>query len=178
MTNFEINNEVYEKSEDYILTSSAWVNALKQQTKTLILDFTIMWNMFEHQVFNNEFKSKYKKNVKCDECCEKILNNQENITKIDYVIQIINKYNEKYTCLEELYVSYGFQNSGLEFCEFEEIFDSDEYKTILKLLIYYCYRVRCNLFHGPKCVCDLDEQNLLFYGLNELMSIVAREYGY
>ena len=178
MINFNIDNKIYIKSDDYNLTSSAWVNTLSEQTKILILDFTIMWNMFEHQIFNNSFVNNYKNNIKCDECCERILSKEENINKINNVKEIIDKYNRKYNSIEDQYISYGFNKSGLKLNEFEELIYSRELKKNLKLLIYYCYRVRCNLFHGPKCVCDLDEQNLLFFGLNELMSIIAREYGY
>ena len=63
MINFNIDNKIYIKSDDYNLTSSAWVNTLSEQTKILILDFTIMWNMFEHQIFNNSFVNNYKNNM-------------------------------------------------------------------------------------------------------------------
>lgn len=178
MISFNINNKVYIKTDDYDLTSSAWVNSLSDETKTLILDFTIMWNMFEHQVFNNSFKNNYKNNIECDKCCEKILSNQNNIKKIEYVYELFKLYNEKYKDLESQYISYEYQKSKIEFNEFKRLVNSTEYKDILKYLIYSCFRVRCNLFLGPKLVCDLDEQKLLFYSLNELMVLVAREYGY
>jgi len=59
----------------------------------------------------------------------------------------------------------------------KKLIDSNELKDKLKLLIYSCYRVRCNLFHGPKCIVYLDDQKLLFLSMNELLSVISKAYG-
>jgi hypothetical protein len=44
-------------------------------------------------------------------------------------------------------------------------------------LIYSCYRTRCTMFHGSQCICYLEEQKLLFLTMNELLSLISKNYG-
>ena len=168
-----INNKKYTISEDYKCSRSAWVESLDKDTKLLILDYTIMWNMFEHQVYGDAFN----KNEKTEECIEKVVDDENAKVKVEYAYGLFKEYISKYQSVEDFYESFIFEKSGINITLIKELVNSSELKDKLKLLIYSCYRVRCNLFHGPKCIVYLDEQKLLFLSMNELLSLISKIYG-
>ena len=176
MIRFNISNSYYNKGQDYTLASNVKINSLSNQTKNLILDFTILWNLVECNIFNESFTNNYKNNIECDSCARRMATLHKD--KIIYIFTLLDEYNLKHICLEMQFEAYGFNNSHLFYPEFSEIYNSDDLTERTKLLIYYCYRVRCNLFHGIKEVNELNNQNLLFFALNELMSVILKEYGY
>lgn len=168
-----INNKKYTISDNYNFSRSAWVESLDKDTKLLILDYTIMWNMFEHQVYGDAFN----KNEKTEKCIEKVANDEDAKVKIEYVYSLFKEYISKYQSVEDLYESFMFEKSGINITLIKKLVNSNELKDKLKLLIYSCYRVRCNLFHGPKCIIYLDQQKLLFLSMNELLSLISKTYG-
>lgn len=173
MVTFKINNKDYSISEGYNFSRSAWVLPLSDSTKELLLDYTIMWNMVEHQVYGDSFNRK----EKTDSCINNVLEDDNAINKINNIYNIFKEYISKYDTNIEFYRSFIFDKSGITFEEIEQLLSSDNVNDKLRLLIYSCYRVRCNLFHGPKCILDLDDQNLLFLAMNELLSLISKAYG-
>ena len=173
MLTIDINGKKYNVSEGYNFSRSAWVETLEEDTKKLILDYTIMWNMVEHQVYNDSFN----KNEKTDDCINKLLVREDINEKVDYIWNLFSEYNSKYNSVEEFYVSFSFQNSRINFDEINMLYNSVSIVDKIRLLIYSCYRVRCNLFHGPKNICYLDEQKLLFLSMNEMLSLISKTYG-
>lgn len=170
---FKIDNKDYNISEGYNFSRSAWVLPLSDSTKELLLDYTIMWNMVEHQVYDDAFNKK----EKTDKCINNVLEDDMTIDKVNYIYDLFKKYISKFNTYEEFYRSFIFIKSGIAFEEIEQLLNSDDIKDKLRLLIYSCYRVRCNFFHGPKCILDLDDQNLLFLAMNELLSLISKAYG-
>lgn len=173
MLTIDINDKQYNISEGYNFSRSAWVETLDEDTKKLILDYTIMWNMVEHQVYNNSFN----KNAKTDDCIERLLEREDIYEKIDYIWNLFSEYNLKYGSVEEFYISFSFQNSHISLDEINKLYSSELVEDKIRLLIYSCYRVRCNLFHGPKNICYLDEQKFLFLSMNEMLSLISKTYG-
>lgn len=173
MNYFNINDKLYKISDNYNFSRSAWVEPLDKDTKLLILDYTIMWNMVEHQVYGDTFN----KNGKTEKCIENVVNAENANEKVDYVYNLFKEYISKYQSVEEFYEGFMFEKSGINITLIKKLIDSNELKDKLKLLIYSCYRVRCNLFHGPKCIVYLDDQKLLFLSMNELLSFILKAYG-
>ena len=165
MTKFEI-------CDEYKKVRGIWISCLEEDTKSLILDFTILWNMFEHQVFNDNFTKD-----KAIVCCGKFCNLDYSKEKILYLRKKLDEYNLKFESIAEIFNIYGFLNSNFKFGKIKDLYESDYSKDSLLFMIYTCYRVRCNLFHGPKCIMDLDNQKKLFICINELISIILKEYG-
>lgn len=170
---FNINDKLYRISDNYNFSRSSWVETLDVDTKTLILDYTIMWNMVEHQVYGDAFN----KNEKTEKCIDKVLNDVNSKEKVEYIYNLFKEYISKYQSVEELYEGFMFEKSGIDTTLIKGLVTSNDLKDKLRLLIYSCYRVRCNFFHGPKCIVYLDEQKLLFLSMNELMSLILIIYG-
>ena len=173
MLTININNKNYNISENYNFSRSAWVEALEEDTKKLILDYTILWNMVEHQVYNDSFN----KNEKTDNCINELLMREDINEKVEYIWNLFYEYNSKYNSVEEFYISFNFQNSHINLDEISMLYNSTSIEDKIRLLIYSCYRVRCNLFHGPKNIFYLDEQKLLFLSMNEMLSLISKTYG-
>lgn len=173
MEKIVINNKIYTLTNYYISFRRAWVEDLDEDTQKLVLDFTILWNMFEHQAFDNRFK----RNEKLDECIRKIIR-KTNQNDIIHVNSLFKEYIKKYKSIKEFYESFSFRNSNISLTMIEKLHKSEEVEDKIRLLIYSCYRVRCNLFHGPKCVFNLDNQKLLFLSMNELLSLIGKCYGH
>ena len=173
MIRYNISNNYYYKDREYSFISGV-TDALSNQTKELLLDFTIFWNLIECYIFNENFVNNYNRNSICDQVANDLYSSCRE--KIIYIIDLLDNYNSKYKFLDLQYASYGFIKSGLSYQEFIDIYNSDNMINKTKLLIYYCYRVRCNLFHGIKDVGELKNQNLLFFALNTLMSTILKEY--
>jgi hypothetical protein len=130
--------------------------------------------MIEHTVFDDEFH--FADDNKIDKCCSIVINQSGVIDKIIYIESLLKKYNSKYETLEQIYRSYGFNKNISDYDKFESLYKSNCIFNNFRILMKTCFRVRCNLFHGPKCVCDLDDQNLLFLALNELLSMILHTY--
>ncbi len=172
MKNININGKKYNISNNYDKSRSAWVETLDDDTKKLILDYTILWNMVEHQVFDDNYNIN-----KTTECIDKILSEVDNNNQITYIWKLYKDYTNKYSNIEELHKGFNFKNSKISVNEISKLYNSNDVSDKLKLLILSCYRVRCNLFHGPKCICYLDDQKLLFLSMNELLSLISKNYG-
>lgn len=172
MNKFNINQETYKISDNYVSFRNEWLETLNGDTKILILDYTILWNLVEHQVYEDNFD----KCEKTEKCIETIVNSECSKEKIEYVYKLFVKYISKYQSLEELYESFLFKKSRIDLILIKELLGSEKLKDKLRLLIYSCYRVRCNLFHGPKCIENLNEQKLLFLSMNELLALILKSY--
>lgn len=170
---FDIKNKKYIISDDYNNSRSAWILPLEEETKQLILDFTILWNMVEHQVYNDSF-DRFEKTTNC---INMVIGLKDSDIKINNVYNIFKEYISKYNSNELFYEDFHFGNSRIKLEEIKQLLFSNDNSDKLKLLIYSCYRVRCNFFHGPKCIFDLNNQQLLFYSLNELLSLISKSYG-
>lgn len=173
MKSFNIDNKLYYISNNYNSSRSAWIETLDEDTKILILDYTIMWNMVEHQVYENKFN----KDCKTEKCIKHVINTENSKTKVEYIYDLFKTSISKYKSTEEFYENFVFKKSDISLTTIKELLSSDELEDKLRILIYSCYRVRCNLFHGPKCVVYLDEQKLLFLSMNELLSLISKSYG-
>ncbi len=173
MMYINIDNKKCFISDIYDRSRSTWVESLDNDTKLLVLDYTILWNMVEHQVYNDRFNT----NEKTNKCIKKIIEREENDIHISYIWELYIEYISKYESIYEMYRSFNFGVSGISYEMIEKLYKSTENSDKLKLLIVSCYRVRCNLFHGPKCICYLDNQKLLFLVMNELLSLISKCYG-
>ena len=175
MLEININNKKYKITDGYNFSRSAWVETLDEDTKKLILDYTIMWNMVEHQVYDDSYDKN--KDIKTPECIENVINEHDSTDKINYIFNLFMEFSKKYNTIDDFYESFNFKRSRVGLDEITTLYNSDNVEDRIRLLIYSCYRVRCNLFHGPKCICYLDEQKLLFLSMNELLSLISKAYG-
>ena len=146
---------------------------LDNDTKSYILNFTILWNLYEHFAFDTNY------------CPKKI--EEKVITKINYdgafraeIDTIFLEFKEylKTRNIElnsySLWISFGFNckdkkkeqlNILNDIINFTQEFD----KLYLMLLIIG--RVRNNMFHGIKSICDLNMQKNLFLISNKVLTL-------
>ena len=146
-----------------------------QETKELIADFAILWNCFEKKFFNKYCSSRkikdaiVKKMSSSDELFERL---KEECNK-EFYLQKMNKEYKKQDEIDDLtnkmiyiFVSKG-NNLTLEIDEENIKYNISKDNT--KFLIEIVYRIRCNLFHGPKEIVDLNSQKKLFEIANEFL---------
>ena len=168
-----VGDREYEITRNYDSVRNIWVKSLCTETQMLILDYTIMWNMVEHNVYNDSFN----KSEKTNNCIGRMMEREKIEEEVNYIWTLYTEYNKRYVSMDELYRSYGFgKKNMISLEEVTGLYNSDSIKDKIKLLIYSCYRVRCNLFHGPKSICNLDDQKLLFISMNELLSLICKTY--
>ncbi len=100
--------------------------------------------MVEHQVYGDAFN----KNEKTEKCIDEVVADEKTKLKIGYVYKLFKEYINRYKSVEEFYDAFLFNNSGISMCSIKSLVNSNEMKDKLRLLIYSCYRIRCNLFHA------------------------------
>ena len=167
-----VNNDRYRITENYNSERDKWIKFLDTDTQLLILDYTMMWNMVERNVYNKSFN----KSEKTDKCIERMLEKENIEDDINHIWGLFMEFNKRYGYIDELYRSFDFIKSRITLEEVTHLYNSDSIKDKIKLLIYSCYRVRCNLFHGPKSIYNLDDQKILFLAMNELLSLICIVY--
>lgn len=174
---FEIlcDEKKYKITEIYNYFRRIWVEGQDNDTKKLILDYTILWNMTERQIYKKNYDKN--KDRMTEKCISKIFEQNDYKNKISNIWNLFTDYISKYNSVEEFYLSFKFKKSRIDFKTINYLYNSENFSDKLKLLILSCYRVRCNLFHGPKDICCLNNQKLLFLSMNELLSLMLNAYG-
>ena len=179
----QCNNDVHELLSKYIN-----YNGLNSETRYLISSFAILWNSFERELFpSDEYRYGYTK---------------RDVLKIIYNYEfdkfLSDKINESYgklmgylafrKCafdperivrffgifLEDLYRPDGnlFRRRDIDKDTLSRIMFSDKTKDRLSFLYLIAKKVRNNMIHGEKGLCELDEQVNLFDACNQTLAII------
>ena len=139
---------------------------------TNVLDFGLIWSLFEKKVCDEDANATKIENFTNDLC-------RRNIKNFDSNLQFFRKrYLDNGTTnyrFNELYIEKCRRNpsAGNEIKQRVESILKDqesEPTSVLWALLIISYRIRNNLFHGVKNISDLCEQESLFCNVNRVLA--------
>jgi len=135
--------------------------------------FSIMWNLFEDKVYNNNFR--YNREY-TDQIIQTLVNKSDNNIKVDDINSKLLKYNDKFQndpyCV---YQAYSIRSNEISFKDFAKIYKSKDKNDKIKILILLVSRIRNNMFHGIKEISSLNNQENLFHLANEFLALILEE---
>lgn len=177
----------YDHINDYISRSVD-----DEETRLLISDFAILWNEYEHNLFNDEHHIKdinkmmnSKLNLTGGSIINKMNNYYENLKEYivhrcgfdyDSIVSTFNVYIKKQ--LEKDGVVQKYSNGKIIFQgeiyedDFRKLIQSNDVYDKLRFMLIIVARVRNNMFHGLKGIYDLKYQKDLFKTCNEILKFV------
>jgi hypothetical protein len=158
-------------SEYYTEIHSFMSKNFSLEVRTLIGDFSILWNLYEKYLFNNKMlRTEEKHSGKYHELILKKF--EHKLVDEDF----INIIDENYKLLNNFFMREYISFDCDSICRFFNVFPKQELKLLfdeedyfidtvinrLHLLLIIIFRVRNNMFHGSKQVIKLEKQKELF----------------
>lgn len=146
---------------------------LDNDTKLLIFNFTILWNIYEHFVFDTNYCPK----KIGEKVITKINYNNDFSRKIDTIFLEFKEYLKKRNIefsSHSLWINFGFNHKDKneeQLNILNNIINITHETDKLYLLLLIIGRVRNNMFHGIKAICDLNMQKELFLISNEVLTL-------
>lgn len=149
------------------LNNKWYADNLDRGNITNILDFALLWNLFELKFFEKKFYPK-----KIDLFIRNCENNiDENIINITY-LYFKNRYFENWNFKDKFKELFNDRELKYEHFVFNS-FGSNEIENKIKTIILIIYRLRNNLFHWEKEIKFIEEQEENFKISNDfLMSLL------
>ncbi len=147
-------NETQERIHDIV----------NDETREELLTFTILWNLFER----NYYATNYSENRMLGmNSCVKFIEKQSKGNQVIEIIKKIKDYNRKYRdSIDKVYL---VKEKNWE--RFNFLYNATDIELMIELGIELCFRVRCNMFHGPKDVYELNDQTELFKNINSFLEL-------
>lgn len=151
-------------------------NRLDKKTYRNITIFPIVWNLYESNWWNTQFKIHKLENHIETSLLPKITMDKSSQDSIESLHERLLMYREirGYSILNH-FNSLSAGNTS----DFIEVFTNKsnlkQLDSKLWILIWTAYRVRCNMFHGSKDLLDyheIMEQRILFEVLNDLLILL------
>lgn len=165
--------------KDYFNPNSYFIETLWEDFSKVRIEnikyFFIFRNLFEKNLFNEEFKFEYEIDKYKDDLLFNIKSyiiNNNRINELKNIVEYFkSKLNDKYfqiktrgTKEEKIYKEWK------DFLLKNEI-NNENIEFYLLYLLFFIYRLRNNLFHGIKIVEELENQEELFSYTNKIISI-------
>jgi hypothetical protein len=156
------------------MSVTKWINArlgvaLDEPSLAEIKDFSLIWNVFEDRVCNNNFS---------------IAEVQQRITERDFNA---DDFKDHLQYFQNRYISDGGTNDRFEFLHFRPndrkefvrqvlLGELTDIKEILLAIVIIVYRFRNNLFHGLKDIQVIDQQQTNFQTANSFLMTFLDQY--
>ena len=158
-----MDNNEYDQIEKYINSTG-----IDDNTRRLISDFTILWNRYEKELYNNSYSPKKLRNT-----IEKYNYSYCSIL-ISNCFEEMTKYIEKKTkySADELSSYFNMRSNDIKRDELERIMNGKNDIDKLCFLLLIAARVRNNMFHGLKELKELNNQRKLFEICNIVLKMV------
>lgn len=137
---------------------------------THILDFTLLWNIFERDVCGNDYSLKKAFAHISASCLDPTLFSSH----LDFFQRRYERRKDIVHLKGELLSSIRKPSKddecGIKLLH-EVLFGEHHPENLVKALIFVCYRIRNNLFHGEKRHSDLSAQRDLFNTVNSVLQL-------
>lgn len=151
-----------------------------EEMKKQIFLFSILWNLFERNFYNNDFYYGPKRcrfsgemEDKTKELVDRLLKNSSDYVNIEKIYSDIHKYNDKYhNYYGCIYQAFNIRSSEISEDDFKELYESNEIESKIRVAILLVSRIRNNMFHGIKIIEELNQQIKLFSAANEFLVYV------
>ena len=184
---------------DYEEAKSVFRKHLNYDIRTLIGDFSILWNLYERNLLNiaerdyREYNSIRGESIYQEQIHKSLIDklrrehfmNEQNKEMINSCFNDFKEYYIK-NCKEWRsfsaagiidYFHVNIANANVQ-NEVFELFDRNKYRQTwdywdqLHLLLIIVYRVRNNMFHGNKIITKLEDEKDLFIICNNVLSLL------
>lgn len=133
----------------------------------LIAEFYFLFSIMEMKCMGGEFKIKKIKNL-----ADCIANGNENVEIINDAFEFLK---DRYSDRDRHYILMNGKDNAIEYYSsiIQKINDGDDSLSAkIELILLVLFRIRNNLFHGPKLEHNINIQKELFCKLNQSLEII------
>lgn len=155
----------YDHIDEYIKNT---VN--DNETLSLVSDFAILWNLYEDELYGTNYNPRDLR----DEISELgIMNRDDIIHDIDLLFDRLKAYlnSKSIFNFRDVIRAYSIRYKDIHEGELENIMRGNNCIDKLNFMLLIAARVRNNMFHGIKGVCDLKNQKELFRVCNSVLKM-------
>jgi hypothetical protein len=160
-------------AESWFRQSLRGAPQLKPKTIKIVAGFTLLWNLFEDRLCDNNANVRTFENITRDLTNSSKLENLVNKSMTFYQERYVQGQEMKYI-FDELYFRNGDRKEYVESVLKGGMFEIND--KVLALLII-AYRIRNHLFHGLKSVDNWDEQAKNISEASRILSIIIEAKG-